>query len=185
MPPSKWNSARWPPGALVGQRDAQAARQVGGLAQALLEDVEVVLDRLEDVGVREPGDRRAGALALGHLVALDQVVARNAAVELLVVEVALDGNLDAQGLRQRVDHRDAHAVQAAGDLVATAVAELAAGVQDGQHDLDGRAAFLLDDADRDAAALVAHGDAVVRVDRDLDQPPKPASASSTELSTAS
>ena len=53
-------------GALVGQRDAQAARQVGGLAQALLEDVEVVLDRLEDVGVREPSDRGAGALALGH-----------------------------------------------------------------------------------------------------------------------
>ena len=41
-----------------------------------------------------------------------------------------------QPLGERVDDRDADAVQAAGDLVAAAVAELAAGVQHGQHDLD-------------------------------------------------
>ena len=51
--------------------------------------------------------------------------------------------LEVEPLRQRVDDRDADAVQAAGDLVAAAVAELAAGVQDGQHDLDGRPALLL------------------------------------------
>ena len=39
--------------------------------------------------------------------------------------------------RQRVHHRDTDAVQAAGDRVAAA-AELAAGVQHGQHHLDGR-----------------------------------------------
>ena len=43
--------------------------------------------------------------------------------------------------RHRVDHRDTHAVEAAGDLVATA-AELAAGVQDREHDFEGRLALL-------------------------------------------
>ena len=73
------------------------------------------------------------------------------------------------GLAQRVDDRDADAVQAAGHLVAAAVAELAAGVQDGQDDLDGRPALLLHHRDRDAAAVVDDGDRVVGVDRDVDQ----------------
>jgi hypothetical protein len=60
-------------------------------------------------------------------------------------------------------------VQAAGDLVAAAVAELAAGVQDGQHDLDGRLALLLHDRDRDAAAVVGDRDGVVRMDRHRDR----------------
>ena len=59
-------------------------------------------------------------------------------------------------------------MQAAGDLVAVA-AELAAGVQLRQHDLERRHARALDLVDRDAAAAVAHGDRVVGVDRDLDR----------------
>ena len=59
-------------------------------------------------------------------------------------------------------------MQAAGDLVAAAVAELAAGVQDGQHDLDGRALLLLHHRDRDAAAVVDDRDGVVGMDRDVD-----------------
>ena len=73
-----------------------------------------------------------------------------------------------QLLGQRVDDRHADAVQAAGDLVAAAVAELAAGVQDGQHDLDGRQALLLHDRDGDAAPVVDDGDGVVRMDVDGD-----------------
>ena len=71
-------------------------------------------------------------------------------------------------LGKRVDDRDADAVEAAGDLVAPALAELAAGVKDGQDDL-GRGALLLGVlVDRDAAAVVDHGDRLVGVDRDLD-----------------
>ena len=73
-----------------------------------------------------------------------------------------------QLLRQGVDHRHADAVQAAGDLVATALAELAAGVQHREHHLGGGALLLLVHVDRDAAAVVGDGDGVVRVDRDLD-----------------
>ena len=55
---------------------------------------------------------------------------------------------------QRVDDRDADAVQAAGDLVAAA-AELAAGVQHGEHHLDRRACSSAGcGVDRDAAAVV-------------------------------
>ncbi len=73
-----------------------------------------------------------------------------------------------QALGERVDDRDADAVQAAGDLVAAAVAELAAGVEDGQHDLGRRAPLFLHRLDRDAAAVVLDRAAVVRVEDDAD-----------------
>jgi hypothetical protein len=50
--------------------------------------------------------------------------------------VAVAPHLDDELLGERVDDRRADAVEAAGDLVAAAVAELAAGVQDGEDDLD-------------------------------------------------
>ena len=60
------------------------------------------------------------------------------------------------------------AVQATGDLVAATVAELAAGVQDGEHDLGGGPALLLQHPDRDAAAVVDDRDRVVGMDRHFD-----------------
>ena len=82
-------------------------------------------------------------------------------------DVALAVDLDVEPRRQRVDDRDADAVQAAGDLVAAA-AELAAGVQHGQHDLDRGLALALDVAHRDAAAVVGDPDAAVGEQGDLD-----------------
>ena len=70
MPPSYWNVGRVPLAALVDDRDLQAAREEGGLAQALLERVEVEVERLEDVGVGQERDGRAGALAAVELRAL-------------------------------------------------------------------------------------------------------------------
>lgn len=49
-----------------------------------------------------------------------------------------------------------------------AAAELAAGVQDGQDDLDGRDALGRVDADRDATAVVDHADTAVFTDGDVD-----------------
>ncbi len=59
-------------------------------------------------------------------------------------------------------------MQPAGDLVAAAVAELAAGVQHGQHDLHRRATLLLVHRDGDAAAVVNDRHGVVGMDRDGD-----------------
>ena len=81
------------------------------------------------------------------------------------VAVALD--LDVERLRQRVDHRDADAVQPAGDLVAAA-AELAAGMQHGQRQGDGRDLLVRMLLDRDAAAVVDHLDAALGQQPDQD-----------------
>ena len=82
--------------------------------------------------------------------------------------MAVAADLQVQALGERVDDRDADAVQAAGDLVAAAVPELAAGVEDGQHDLGRGALLFLHRLDRDAAAVVGDGAAVVRVQDDAD-----------------
>ena len=53
--------------ALVGQRDAQDAREEGRLAQALLEDREVEVEALEDLGVGEEADGGACVVGLADL----------------------------------------------------------------------------------------------------------------------
>ena len=58
-------------------------------------------------------------------------------------------------------------MQTTGDLVAVA-AELAAGVQNGENNLQCRNTHLRMDADRDAASVVAYPNDIVRLDRDLD-----------------
>ena len=95
-----------------------------------------------------------------------QRLRRHAALEGDLVDLAVALDLDFHARRQGVDDGNADAVQAARDLVAVA-AELAARVQDGQDDLDGRLAALVH-VDRDAAAVVDDRDAVVLVDRHVD-----------------
>ena len=67
------------------------------------------------------------------------VALRDAARELLAVDLAVAPHLGDEPLGERVHDRDADAVEAAGDLVAVA-AELAAGVELRQHDRQRRAA---------------------------------------------
>ena len=92
---------------------------------------------------------------------------RVAVVELheMRLAVAPDGELEPG--RQRVDHRDADAVQAAGHLVRVLV-EFSAGVELGHDDLGGGNALAFVDVDRDAAAVVAHGAGTVGIERDHD-----------------
>ena len=153
-------------GALVVELDAQALGEEGRLAQALREHAEVVVDLLEDLGVGHERHRGAGRSVLAELLLLLERADGHAALEALVPVVAVAIDVELEPLRQGVDDRDADAVQAAGDLVAGA-AELAAGVQHGEHDLGGRLVVLLHDPDGDAAAVVDHGDGVVGVDGDV------------------
>ena len=69
--------------------------------------------------------------------------------------------------RQGVDHRHAHAMQAAGDLVGVLV-EFSAGMQLGHDDFGGGHAFFLVDVGGDAAAIVAHGAGAVGVQHHVD-----------------
>ena len=145
--------------ALVDQLDLQAAGEEGGLAQALGQGRVVELELVEDLVVGEEGDRGPGRLGRRALL---QVGERLAALVVLGPDVAVAADLEVQALGERVDDRDADAVQAAGDFVAAAVAELAAGVQGGQHHLGRRPLLLLQFVDRDAAAVVDDRAAVVR-----------------------
>jgi hypothetical protein len=103
--------------------------------------------------------------------------------DVVFLAAALDPALEL--LRERVDHRHADAVQAAGELVVVAV-ELAARVQAREDELDAAHLLLRVDVDRHAAAVVGHLERAVLVERDRDLlrvwPP---SASSTLLSMTS
>ena len=119
----------------------------------------------EDRGVGPERDGGAGgAAARGRRPDDLELALRLAALGvLLVVALAVAVDLEHEPLGQRVDDGDADAVEAAGDLVAVA-AELAAGVEHGEHDL-GRALALVRAGrvrvDRDAAAVVVDAAAAV------------------------
>lgn len=122
--------------------------------------------RAEDLGIgMEP---HLGAPAIGRRSDLLQGTKRRAPAEILGPQRAVAGDLDAQAVGQRIDHRDADSVQAARNLIGVA-AELAAGMQGGQNDLEG--AFVGEARvriDRDAPAVVAHADGSIDGQIDID-----------------
>ena len=128
----------------------------GDAALGLADDVEhgAVDEGLEHGGRVRPGARVLEAAGFaapeGHLVGLAAAV-----------------HLDVQPGGQGVHHRGADAVQAARGRVGAA-AELAAGVQLGEDDLDAGQPGLGFDVHRDAAAVVVDLHRVVRVQDDLD-----------------
>ena len=151
--------------ALVPEVDLEALGEERHLAEALLEDRAVVVDRLEDLEIRHEGD--AGPAAVGRRALLERPTGLAALVGLAML-VAVPPDREVEVLGERVDHGHAHTVQTTRDLVAAAVAELAARVEHCEHDLGRGAALLLHHLDRDAAAVVADRDADVRVDHHLE-----------------
>ncbi len=85
----------------------------------------------------------------------------------LLPGVAVAPDLQVQRLGKRVNHRHAHAVQAARDFVAVGV-ELAARMEHRHHHFGGRAAFVLVQIDGDAAPVVNNGNRIVGMDGDVD-----------------
>jgi hypothetical protein len=151
--------------AQVGERDAQSLVEERVLLESGAEGLVVELDGLEDVGARPEGDRGA-RLITG--AALGERRVGDAHRVGLRVDSALTSHLDVEPGRERIDHRGADAVEAARHGV-PAAAELAAGVQHGEHDLDRGAALGLVDVDRDASTVVGDPDAAVGEDRDVDR----------------
>ena len=101
----------------------------------------------------------------------DQIGLRRAALVGLLVDLLVAPDLELETLGQRVDDRDADAMQSARHLVAVVV-ELAAGVQHRQHDF-GRRPTAFVHVGRDAAAVVDHRHRVVDVNGDVDFGRKP------------
>ncbi len=144
-----------------------STRVESDLLEAAAQRLEVVDRGLEDLRVGPERDRGTGRLVVAHRTAL---LERRGGVLVHVglrPVIALATHFDVDARRERVDDGDAHAVQAAGDLVGRVV-ELSAGVEDRHDDLE--RGDLLDRVhiDRDAAAVVHDGNRVVGMDRDLD-----------------
>ena len=152
--------------ALVGDRDVQPRVQKRLLAHARMQRLIVVFRRVEHqrVGL-ERHDRAVLVGRTGYAHGLHDLAARE--FHLIDPAVAVHRNL--QPLGQGVHDRRAHAVQAAGDLVASA-AEFAARVQHGVHDLQRGLARLRLNVHGDAAAVVGDGDGIALVDGHGDVP---------------
>ncbi len=118
-------------------------------------------------GVGPEGDRRPGLLRVLERLVLRQRSDRHALLERHPEHVAHLAHLDVEATRQGVDHRRADPVQPPGDLVAPTT-ELAAGVQLGQHQLDGGHVLAGPLTGGDAAAVVGDGDAAVGAQGDVD-----------------
>ena len=164
-------------GPLVAEDDLEALVEERHRLQALEHGAGDELGALgeEDRWIRPERDRRTGLArqrTAGRGVADDcELALRLAALGvLLLVALAVLVDLDEQPLAEGVDHADADAVETAGDLVAVA-AELAAGVEHGEHDLGGALALVRTGGvriDRNAASVVVDADAAIGHQRDRD-----------------
>ncbi len=159
--------------ALVDEVDPDALGQVGVLAEALDERLEVVVEGVEDLAVRqEAGDGAAGgAGAVADLVGVPGLLdllhlgLGVAAGVLLAVDLAVLVHLHPRFFGEGVDDGRTDAVEPARDLVGAAT-ELAAGVEVGHHRFQGGLAGAGVLVDRDAAAVVADQHVPVLLDRD-------------------
>ncbi len=130
----------------------------------------LVVGRLfEDVRIGPERDRRARALCG---LALLEGCLRLAVGERLGPEVPVAYHLDLETGRERVHHRDAHPVQATGDLVGAGL-ELPARAERGQHRGDRGLARLLVPVDGDAPPVVLDADTAVRQECHFDTCRKP------------
>ena len=150
--------------ALVGQHDLEVLIEERRLLQTVVQRIEIVDAGLEDLVVGPEGDGGARRLRCAHdLHLLDGLAAR----EFHLVDAAVAADLYDHALGQGVDDGDAHAVQAARDLVGRVI-ELTASVQDRHDDLERRDLFDRMLVDGDAAPVIDDRDGVVGVDRHLD-----------------
>ena len=111
--------------------------------------------------------RRAGLGGVLERLVLREGRHGHAVLEGHPEDVAALAHLDVEPLGEGVDHGRADAVQATGHLVAAA-AELAAGVQLGQDELDGGDVLAVALAGGDAAAVVGDAHRAVGQDRHVD-----------------
>ena len=146
---------------LIVNRDPNSFIEESLFAQAFRELLKTKFDRIKNLCVRLEGDlgpalsRFAGLLESGN---------GNAAFVFLFVRQAVAPNFQVQRLRKKVHHRNAHAMQAAGNFVGVRV-ELAAGVKFCHHNFRRRLLFLLHQIDGNAAAVVDYGNGVIKMNR--------------------
>ena len=148
--------------------DLDAAEEIS-LGARHLEDAQRIERRLGAENFRVRLEADLGAAAVVDLAEFLQAALRFAAHESLCVELAATGDLDLHALGQRIGDRHADAMQAARGAVDLGI-ELPARVQR-RHDHFERGLVLelRMRIDRDAAAVVGHGDKAIGFHLDLDE----------------
>jgi hypothetical protein len=151
----------------VEQAHGESGAEHGLRAQHVLEARQRDFRRIEILRIGPEAHRRAGLL-LRHGAGHAEVARAIAVLEVHAMDLAVAADRHFHALRQRVDHRHADAVQAAGKLV-IAIRKLAARVQAREDEFDAGNAFFRMDVDRHAAAVVADFNRTVRVQGDVDR----------------
>ncbi len=131
------------------------------------EDLGVELGISEDLPVGLEAD--CGPAARGLPLQSLKALGGHSTLELHVVLSPRPPDSDLQPLREGVYHREAHAVEAPGDLVHLPV-ELSAGVEGCENDLDTRLTMTRMHVNGNATPIVLHRDDVILRDRDVDVP---------------
>ena len=143
--------------ALVDEPDGDACIEEGQFSHAVGHDVPFECRRGEDAGI---GPKLLACAALIGVAHDFHGVERLSLFIFLLVDVAIAEHLGYHVCRECVDAADAHAVQAAADLVGSLV-ELTAGVEHCHHHFEGTLVELLVLVDGDATAVVLNGAAAV------------------------
>ena len=151
-------------GPLVSKGNGNALIQKGQLANTQTQGFIAVFRFRKNTGIRFKMHRCAGSIAFALNI---QLFRGMSLLKLNAVALAAAAYFYFHMLAQCVNAGNAHAVQAAGNLIA-AVAEFAAGVQHRHNDLDGRLLFLFHFIHRNAAAIINDRNAVILMDDDLD-----------------
>ncbi|KAF1027129.1 MAG: hypothetical protein GAK37_02513 [Pseudomonas sp.] len=150
--------------AFILQEDADAGVEERQFTNPLGQHIPTEMNVLERFGRRLEVNLGAGGFTVSH----DRHGRLRHTVYVgLLPDLATTANGENQLLRQSVHHRNTHTVQAARHFVGVVV-ELTAGVKHGHDDLCCRHAFFFVHINRNTAAVVAHGDGLVRVNDDAD-----------------
>ena len=153
---------------IAAPADFDAAEQIGLRPRHAVEPRRLEGRALaENVGIGVEAD--LGAATVVHLAERLQLALRDAARKTLAVELAAARHLDLKQIGQRVDHRNADAVQAAGGFIDLGV-EFAARMQRRHDDFERRLVLEFRvRIDRDAAAIVGDGQEAVGGELDVDE----------------
>ena len=153
----------------IDQEQPHARVEEGEFAVAMLELRKVEFGDLEGRGAGEEGDARP-LLAVGRADNLERRLGI-AVAEAHIMLFAVAPDVEIEPFGERVDDRDAHAVQAARHLIGVVVRgvlELPARVELGHDHLGGGDAFFGVDARRNPAAIILDRDRTIGVELDDD-----------------
>ena len=150
----------------IGEGDGETGAEHGLGAQQVLEAPDGQPVRVEVRSVRQKAYPRAGVAAVDATCLLELRGGRATLVALPIAGAAAL-HFHFQPRRQRVHHRHADAVQAAGKGVVLAV-ELAAGVQAREDQFNAGEAMFRMHIHRHSAAVIGHLDGAIGADDDID-----------------